>query len=170
METFENVSWIVIVLVTAIVVGLFIAYQTTISARELEEDIYVRILRSEYMPEPPFSVGEDFICSGSYPISSGDYLEGPTGGYAIDLRIGNAGSAPIVEIRFRTVGFGRGEVYLITGEDITSGYRLHPPLKPKETLELSLFIPSEYVPSGKVLVVEGRLESGKVVSKSVEVP
>ncbi len=169
METPENLSWVMIVLATAIVVGLFIAYQTTISARELEEGIYVRILRSEYLPESPFQIGRDVMCSGSYPVSWEDHL-GATGGYAIDLRIGNAGSAPIVEIRFRTVGFGRGEVYLITGENVTNGYRLDDPLNPKETLELSLFIPSEYVPSGKVLVVEGELESGRVVSKSVEVP
>ncbi len=170
METPENVSWVVIVLATAIVVGLFIAYQTTISARELEEDIYVRILRSMYLPESPFLLGGDGIYSGSYPISSGSYLDGPTGGYAIDLRIGNLGSAPIVEIRFKTIGFGRGDVYLITGENVTSGYHLDDPLNPKESLELSIFVPSDYVPSGKILVVEGTLESGKAVSKSVEVP
>ncbi len=169
METPENLSWIAVVLATAIVVGLFIAYQTTISVRELEEDMYVRVLRSEYLPEPPFMLGGDDVYGGSYPVSRGD-LEGTSGGYAIDLRIGNAGSAAIVEIRFRTIGFGRGEVYLINGENVTSGYRLATPLDPRETLEISIFVPSGYVPSGKVLVVEGALESGKVVSKSVEVP
>ncbi len=171
METPENVSWVALVLAIAIVVGLFIAYQTTISARELEEDIYVRILRSEYLPASPFLLGRDGIySSGPYQISSGSYLNSPNGGYAIDLRIGNLGSSPIVEIRFKTIGFGRGEVYLITGENVTSGYHLDDPLNPKESLELSIFIPSDYVPSGKILVVEGTLESGKVVSKSVKVP
>ncbi len=170
METAENVSWIAIVLAISIVVGLFIAYQTTISARELEEDIYVRILRSEYLPEPPFNLASDAIYSFSYPTSLYGYLRDPTGGYAIDLRISNAGSSPIVKLQFKTLGFGRGEVYLITGENVTGGYQLDAPLDPKESLELSLFIPSEYVPSGKILVVGGTLDNGKIVSKSVEVP
>ncbi len=170
METPENVSWVVIVLATAIVVGLFIAYQTTISARELEEGIYVRILRSEYLPESPFLLADDSVYSSSYPIYSSGYPRDPTGGYAIDLRISNAGGAPIVELRFETIGFGHGEVYLITGENITGGYHLGTPLNPKESLELSLFVPSEYVTGGKVLVVEGTLRNGKIVSKSVEVP
>ncbi len=169
METPENVSWIAIVLAVAIVVGLFIAYQTSITAKELGEGIYVRILRSEYLSAPPFLLGGDKIYSSPSSSLNGS-LGGTSGGYAIDLRIGNMEDFPIVKIMFKTIGFGHGEVYLITGENITDGYTLEDPLDPKESLELSIFIPSEYVPSGKVLVIEGILESGRAASKCVEVP
>jgi len=169
VETPENLSWVVMVLAVAIVVGLFIAYQTSISAKELGEGIYVRILRSEYLPQSPFSLGGEFIYSSSHipphipSISS-------SGGYSIDLRVGNLEDAALVELRFKTVGFGYGEVYLATGVDVTGGYSLENPLNPKESLEISLFIPSEYIPGEKILVVEGVLEDGRVASKSVEVP
>ncbi|GEM_PF-3361281 len=170
METPENLSWIAIVLAVAIIVGLFIAYQTSISAKELGQGIYVRILRSEYLSQPPFLHGDGGIYSSGSSGYSGGSFEGASGGYAIDLRIGNMESSPIVRIKFKTVGFGHGEIYLMTGENITDGYLLEDPLDPKESLELSVFIPSKYVPSGKVLVVEGLLEDGRTTSRCARVP
>ncbi len=170
METAENLSWLIIVLSVAVVVGLFLAYQTYISAHQIGESIYVRVLRSEYITSPPFSLGLGE--KGLYDVRMPGNHRGEcgSGGYIVDLRIGNMGEGPIVEIRFRSMGFGRGQFYLISGENITDGYVLEDPLQPGQSMEVSLFIPSDYVPSGKILLITATFSNGRDVTKSVQVP
>ncbi len=169
METVENLGWLAIILTAAIIIGLSIAYVTMISSQEVGKEIYVRVLRAEYITESPLSYrenGELFNIQRRPPSSKSI----SSGGYLIDLRIGNLEDRPLVRIKFHTIGFGSGEIFLISGERITEGYELSEPLKPRDNIELTIFIPSEYVPSGKVLVVEGIFDDGRSASETVMIP
>lgn len=171
MEAPENVSWLAMVLAMAIIAGLSVAYYISMMMGSLEEDLYIRVIRSEYVSNSPFSLAKGPMYSVLPTFLQGSSKEeGVGGGYLIDLRIGNMMGEPLGELEFVPIGFGRGEVFLSTGESITSGYHLDKPIPPKGSLELSIYIPSDYVPGEKVLLVKGILENGRVASKSVSIP
>ena len=166
--TLEKIVWILLIMMTVVVVGLYILRTARISSEMVPHKIYARPGEVYYTETCPT------IYTDTGPIN--------TGCYVIHLRLTNGYDKTLDKIYVKAEGFPDPAVTVVFGGagsspadyDIWGGtyvYAGNVNLPPRKSTEALVFVYSESESQGasKALIIKGEFESGEITTLSVPI-